>query len=157
MSQYYQSLHYQERADQFKPDDLVTFFPAGNIDEAGRVVKVHRGIGMVEVAFPKGVLTLPVEDLQVYQPQEKSIKVGKLKKALYWASKDRKYRATRSERDSGIYNCPKCRTPLVRAIYKRRDGQSECLKGCKTCMFLIKPCDVDCEGDDDSQEFEIRG
>ncbi len=65
-----------------------------------------------------------------------------VKKALYWAAKDRKYRATRSECGSH-YTCPKCpEVPMKKAIYKRMDGFSERLWGCPSCMFLIKNSDI---------------
>lgn len=69
-----------------------------------------------------------------------------VKQALYWASKDRHYRATKGECDSGRYACPKCKrnadleeTPYLRpANYKRVDGRSHRLLGCPHCLFLIK-------------------
>jgi hypothetical protein len=70
-----------------------------------------------------------------------------VKKSLYWAAKDRQYRATRPEADTGHYCCPKCKrqgvkTILKPAAYKRRDGQSERLLGCPGCLFLIKKSDI---------------
>ena len=73
-----------------------------------------------------------------------------VKKALYWGSKDRHYRATKGELDGGKYACPKCKAdeesgerPYLRATnYKRSEGQSHRLLGCPSCLFLIKPCDI---------------
>ena len=66
-----------------------------------------------------------------------------VKKSLYWAAKDRHYRAPQAEIDSGNFNCPKCKdVPLRPANYKRTDGVSERLMGCPTCLFLIKRCDI---------------
>lgn len=66
-----------------------------------------------------------------------------VKKALYWASSDRQYRATRSELDGGSVMCPKCKDQCLKpASYKRRGGKSERLLGCPQCLFLIKRCDV---------------
>jgi len=66
-----------------------------------------------------------------------------VKKALYWASRDRQYRATRGESESGDFMCPKCKKyPLRPAVYKRRDGMSEPLMGCHGCLFLIKQVDI---------------
>jgi len=66
-----------------------------------------------------------------------------IKRALYWGSKDRKYRATRGELDSGHYACPKCKEGrLQKAVYKRAEGQSDRLMGCPDCMFLIKRADI---------------
>lgn len=73
-----------------------------------------------------------------------------VKRALYWASKDRHYQATAEERESGRYACPRCKKnrtadeeegelPYLRpASYKRVDGQSHRLLGCPSCLFLIK-------------------
>lgn len=65
-----------------------------------------------------------------------------VKKGLYWAAVDRKYRATKSECGSH-YTCPKCPdVALKKAIYKRDSGASEKLWGCPNCMFLIKDSDI---------------
>jgi len=67
-----------------------------------------------------------------------------LKQALYWASQDRQYKMTRAESGSGKPCCPKCAEapPLRKAVYKRRDGTSNRLLGCPTCLFLIKDTDI---------------
>jgi hypothetical protein len=65
-----------------------------------------------------------------------------LKRSIYWAGVDRKYRAKKIEVDSGNCSCPKCGVGMKPAIYKRSDGISERLMGCPSCLFLIKRCDV---------------
>jgi hypothetical protein len=73
-----------------------------------------------------------------------------VKRALYWASKDRHYRGTKAECDGGKYACPKCKAneetglrPSLRpANYKRMDGVSSKLLGCPECLFLIKQQDI---------------
>lgn len=66
-----------------------------------------------------------------------------VKKAVYWAALDRKYQASADECKSGQFQCPRCQDKaLVRATYKRRDGQSDHLLGCPGCMFLIKRQDI---------------
>jgi len=83
-----------------------------------------------------------------------------VKSALYWASKNRHYRATKEELDGGKYACPKCHPheetgdrPYLRpANYKRQDGQSHRLLGCPQCLFLIKRCDI--LGDSEYQDDE---
>ncbi len=76
-----------------------------------------------------------------------------VKKALYWASSDRQYKATRGELDGGTYTCPKCGDDHLRkAVYKRRGGQSVPLLGCRACLFLIKREDI--LGDPSYVEFE---
>jgi hypothetical protein len=75
-----------------------------------------------------------------------------VKKALYWGSQNRRYRATQDELDSGEYLCPRCKEQTLRpAIYKRQDGKSTKLLGCGNCLFLIKRCDIigDAEYSDD--------
>jgi len=64
------------------------------------------------------------------------------KQAIYWAQRDRKYRATKSEQGGGPYLCPKCGASLKKAIYKRIEGSSDRLWGCPVCMFLIKRDDI---------------
>lgn len=71
-----------------------------------------------------------------------------VKNALYWAKKDRKYRGNSVEISKGKYYCPKCRSRrgeevvLKPATYKRRDGNSERLLGCPSCLFLVKKTDI---------------
>jgi len=67
-----------------------------------------------------------------------------IKQSLYWHARDRKYRCTRSEYDSGKYTCPKGADHghLAPTVYKRQDGQSVRLLGCRTCLFLIKESDI---------------
>lgn len=73
-----------------------------------------------------------------------------VKKSLYWAGKDRKYRATSAEIAADKFSCPKCRDHedpdqpvyLRPASYKRSEGQSERLLGCPECLFLIKRSDI---------------
>lgn len=77
-----------------------------------------------------------------------------VKSALYWASKDRHYQATKAELDGGSYTCPKCREGTLRAaIYKRTEGRSERLLGCPSCLFLIKRCDIIGDPDYDGGEY----
>ena len=66
-----------------------------------------------------------------------------VKRALYWASKDRHYRATQAELASNGYTCPKCKETALKAVrYKRQNGNSEHLMACPACLFLIKRCDI---------------
>lgn len=83
----------------------------------------------------------PVEKSASEQPSASRVVEAARKKALYWASRDRKYRMRRTEEKPC---CPRCeeKSPLRRAIYKRMEGQSERLLGCPSCMFLIKDSDI---------------
>lgn len=66
-----------------------------------------------------------------------------VKKALYWDSPDRKYRASRAEIESGRPTCPRCTgVELRRVIYKREDGRNERLYCCPDCLFLIRRDDI---------------
>ena len=70
-----------------------------------------------------------------------------LKKSLYWAQKDRQYKMTRGEQDTGKPCCPSrgCAgrgQPLKKAIYKRRGGASEGVLACPECMFIVKATDI---------------
>lgn len=76
-----------------------------------------------------------------------------IKRALYWASTDRHYQATKAELEAGGYTCPKCKEGTLRhAVYKRSEGKSERLLGCPSCLFLIKRCDI--IGDPDYEDGE---
>lgn len=58
--------------------------------------------------------------------------------ALYWASRNRRYRATREEIESGEFCCPRCKKGVLRrTTYRHQDGKSERLWGCPRCMFLV--------------------
>lgn len=65
------------------------------------------------------------------------------KTALYWADRDRKYRATTGEREDARYICPRCPGEiLATTTYKRESGKSTRLLGCHKCLFLIRKQDV---------------
>lgn len=154
-------VNYQERALQFSPGDIVV--PYGMFDiQAGRVTAVYPGIGMVDVEMSTGNKRYPAESLQRVdengnsQPPFTNSTPGgdptvvvtasvpsAAKVALYWAAKDRQYKMNKSEQEHGAC-CPKCGPEqiLSPAIYKRRDGSSERLLGCKGCLFLIKDSDI---------------
>ena len=77
-----------------------------------------------------------------------------IKRALYWASSDRHYQATRAELEAGNYTCPKCKEGALRhVVYKRSEGKSERLLGCPSCLFLIKRCDIIGDPDYDAGEY----
>ena len=143
--------------------------------QAGRVVAVFPGIGQVDIEFPWGSGRYPVEDVQrvtdivtkAPDPDHTTVPGGAgtvsvpggpiktasidrvarahVKQALYWAGKNRNYRATKAEIEANQFRCPKCRVEegadpiFMRPVnYKREDGQSHRLFGCPQCMFLIK-------------------
>jgi hypothetical protein len=166
------SPNWQERATEFKVGDRAFPFFTDEY-HGGTVVAVWPAIGMVDVQFPQGNMRMPVEELQrggddpsALPPAvehdsvpggartvpvspgphaESASRVARayVKKALYWAAVDRKYRATKGELDSGSYKCPRCRQDhLKKAIYKRTEGASDRLYGCPSCLFLIKRCDI---------------
>ena len=143
----------------FSPGDLAA--PYGTqIAVAGRVVAVYPGIGMVDLETARGVTRYPVEELQKWSedgnpvpPTTNSTPGGATnvpvtasakRVALYWADKDRKYRMCKEEISNSRPCCPKCGSdfPLQKTTYKRRDGKSERLLGCKGCLFLIKKEDI---------------
>ena len=159
---------YQSRAKEFSEGEIV--FPRGAWPHlSGRVVALYPAIGMADVEFANGVKRFPVEDLErsgvgnndtippkiennsvpggretviTREASAKRVTTAYLKRALYWAQRDRQYRPSRAESEGG-YFCPKHpEVPLKKAIYKRREGQSERVLGCPTCMFLIKVDDI---------------
>jgi len=179
-------VNYQERATEFSVGDTVV--PFGLWDsQSGRVTAVWPAIGMIDIEFPVGNRRFPVEEVQRLDngvadpphtdsspgdggsvsvpggpyPKAKSanrIAQAFVKKSLYWADKDRKYRMTGPEATAKAPGCPKCgpESPLKRAIYKRRDGSSERLMGCPGCMFLIKSADIVNFGPVSVGEIEIE-
>ena len=162
---------YQQRATEFSVGDVVFPFMSGNGWSNGRVVAVWPGIGMVDVEWPHGSERMPVEDLQLIpngqstppMPEHDNVpggaesvsvpggpkpsvkKASFVKQSIYWGARDRKYRLTKSELESGRYGCPKCKAEgvvLKKVNYKRNGGVSEHLLGCPACLFVIKRCDL---------------
>ncbi|MDB4278156.1 hypothetical protein N9917_01000 [Deltaproteobacteria bacterium] len=122
------------------------------IDQYGVAVPPHTstvpaGVGTVSV--PGG--PHPQTKAATEGPNIERIARAYIKKALYWGSRDRKYRATKAEIAAGKYHCPRCRaqgieSQLRPAAYKRRDGVSEKLLGCGASehpLFLIKKLDIE--------------
>lgn len=66
-----------------------------------------------------------------------------VKKAVYWASKNRKYKMTKEECASGNMCCPRCSDAFLRpVVYKREEGKSVKLLCCPECLFLLRRDDV---------------
>jgi hypothetical protein len=99
--------------------------------------------GAEKVPVPAGPVA-PVK--QEPLPKRASARVAQayVKKALYWAAVDRKYRATLEECETGNFRCPRCKDVFLRnASYKRENGSSVRLLGCPECLFLILPTDIE--------------
>lgn len=63
--------------------------------------------------------------------------------AAYWASTDRKYRATKIELSSKQLACPSCKKgPMRKATYKMLEGQRVKLFACPQCLHLVKQSDI---------------
>jgi len=91
---------------------------------------------------PYDPLPLPVK-VKTASPSLERVVVAYVKKAIYWQEKNRKYRVSQGERDSGSFHCPRCKETILRdAIYKREEGQSVRLLGCPSCLFLVKKEDL---------------
>lgn len=162
-----QYVDYQERSRAFELGMRVYPFLGGNPARSGLVIAIFPAIGMVDVQFPHGASRFPVEDLVVdtsgdyrniysddtipgglgtvpvssKEVKKKANRVASryIKNAIYWYKKDRTYRQCKNEEKPC---CPKCKTPLGKTVYKRRDGHSEKLLACYTCLFIIKPSDI---------------
>ena len=164
---------YQQRASEFSVGDLAFPLHAG-VDEsqAGTVTAVFPAIGQVDIEFAHGSGRFPVEDVQRVTdiaakpplpshtttpggPQRTASQVADrvahafVKRALYWARKDRHYRGSKAECTSGKYICPRCKVDedgnpvyLRPTNYKRSGGKSHRLLGCPRCLFLIKRQDI---------------
>ena len=102
--------------------------------------------------IPGGAGTVPVSggpvkavDQEPFPKRGSTERVAKafVKQSLYWAARDRKYRASQEEVDTGNFKCPKCGDNFLRpASYKREGGANIRLLACNKCLFLIKPCDI---------------
>jgi hypothetical protein len=136
----------------------------------GHITAVMAHLGMVDVQTPFGNVRLPVEDVTVVSRDPVLEDTGykgydntrnkddltlqytpeKVKTALYWKAKGRKYMPTRSEEESGNYVCPKCDSPLKNSIYKKRTKLFVCTNN--ECNFCIRPVDIihaeTCDGED---------
>lgn len=162
-----QYVDYQERSRAFELGMRVYPFLGGNPSRSGLVIAIFPAIGMVDVQFPHGASRFPVEDLVVdtsgdyrniysddtipgglgtvpvssKEVKKKANRVASryIKNAIYWYQKDRTYKQCKNEEKPC---CPKCKTPLGKTVYKRRDGRSEKLLACYTCLFIIKPSDI---------------
>tara|TARA_B100001057_G_scaffold497502_1_gene601786 strand:- start:856 stop:1356 length:501 start_codon:yes stop_codon:yes gene_type:complete len=150
---------YQSLAAEFAVGDRVIPF-GHDADAEGTIVALYPAIGMADVQTSVGAQRFPVEDLQRLNStgarsapiETESVpggagsvpkKASPSKVALYWKNRDRKYHATRGECEGGQYNCPKCKGHHLKpAIYKRREGLSERLLACPSCLFLIKDLDI---------------
>lgn len=163
------SVNPQVLARQYSRGDIVAHVSAPQ--HGLRVVAVWDGIGMVDVLSAMGQKRIPAEELSLagssatVPPEVEldsstaiqwcSVSRGQsaqnirklasefLKKGLYWSGVDRKYRPTRAEKAQKVQLCPKCCVPMKPTRYKRREGLSERLLACPTCLFLIKPCDIE--------------
>lgn len=173
---------YQQRAREFKVGDMAFPVAPGVGDAlAGRVVAVYPAIGCVDLEFAWGSGRYPVEELQrvtdistkppapdaatvpgdagtvrvpgVSRKAVQRVSRAFVKQALYWAARNRHYKATRPELDAGKYACPKCKDEssyLRPASYEMSEGQRVHVLGCPQCLFLIKRCDI--IGDPDFEE-----
>lgn len=66
-----------------------------------------------------------------------------VKTAAYWTSKDRKYRATQQELDTGKVICPSCKHSSMRkTTYKMESSVKAHLLACPKCLYLIKQSDI---------------
>ena len=128
---------------KFVDEGEYSFAPDHDTTVGGEIEEEPFGSRDISVTPPSEAFTPILNDM--FYEDTLSTKVAQrfVKKALYWAGVDRKYRATRTECGSA-YLCPKCIEPSVmkKAIYKRLEGSSDRLWGCPRCMFLIKDSDI---------------
>jgi hypothetical protein len=159
--------NYQARASAFKVGDRVYSVLFGNPANGGTVVAVWPAIGMVDVSYPYGVARVPVEDLLIDISEfhdtmpdirDDSVPGGThtvsvpggpssdslhrvasqyVKRAVYWAAKNRQYRPSRLEVETGKLCCPRCDEAYLRkTIYKMENGASVKLFVCPECLFV---------------------
>ena len=118
-----------------------SFAPDHDTTVGGETNDEPFGVRDVSTVPPSEAFTPMLQEM--FYEQAVSTKVARrfVKNALYWAGRDRKYRATKSE-CGAFYMCPKCGADMKKAIYKRMEGASDRLWGCPSCMFLIKDSDI---------------
>jgi len=96
-------------------------------------------------SVPGGTHTVPVSGgpgPEVYDSIHR-VASSYVKRAVYWAAKNRQYRPTKEEFVTGQLCCPRCDEAYLRkTIYKREDGASIKLFCCPECLFLIRRDDV---------------
>lgn len=128
---------------KFVAEEGYSFAPDHDTTAGGEIDEEPFGSRELSVQPPHEAFTPVLNDMFYEQTLPTKVAQRFVKKALYWAGRDRKYRATRSECGAS-YLCPKCVDPIVmkKAIYKRLEGASERLWGCPSCMFLIKDTDI---------------
>ena len=67
------------------------------------------------------------------------------KTGLYWAKRDRQYRARKDEAASGRFTCPRSGcggTQMGKSLYKMRDGARHHLLVCPSCLCVIRTEDI---------------
>lgn len=101
--------------------------------------------GANKVPVPAGpVAPIDQKPLPKRAHLEERVAKAYVKRALYWAAVDRKYRASQEELDSGNFKCPRCKDEYLRpAAYKRENGKNVRLLACSECLYIIKPCDIE--------------
>lgn len=108
------------------------------VDRIDPQVKMVHEVGAVEDNGMGRMASLDLDAMKV--------RVAKafVKKSLYWHARDRKYRVSRDEENTGTYKCParKCKGVLRRATYKMEDGHHVKLHACPSCLFIIKSSDI---------------
>lgn len=133
-------------------------FPSGNkrypVEDLQRLDHEGNPVGTSHDTVPGGLPTVevaggPVPSAGPSAPSEaviarsaSRVAAAFAKRAIYWTEAGRRYRATSSEQDSGIYSCPKCKGTLRPTNYRRNDGRDVRLLACGDCLFLVRPDDV---------------
>jgi hypothetical protein len=97
--------------------------------------------GNNKVPVSDGIIS--TDDDPVLDKMASEIADSYVKRALYWAERNRQYRASDDELSTESYVCPRCKSGVLRKTnYKRRDGKSLHLLACTECLFLIKRSDI---------------
>lgn len=79
----------------------------------------------------------------VKPPKSCRVAAAYVKRAVYWASVDRKYKPSKEELRTGNLCCPRCEDAYLRTtVYKREEGKSTKLFCCPKCLFLLRRSDV---------------
>ena len=110
-----------------------------------RRMSIESEVDVQSDTVPGGTHTVPVSGGPGPEVREASQRVTSsfLKQAVYWAAKNRQYRPSKLEMETGNFCCPRCdENFLRRASYKREGGVSVRLWACPGCLFIIRDCDL---------------
>ena len=96
-------------------------------------------------SVPGGTHTVPVSGGPGPENFDSTHRVAStyVKQAVYWASKGRMYKPTKTELETGQLCCPRCDEEYLRkTIYMMENGARTKMFVCPSCLFLVRRDDI---------------